>query len=145
MLSGQIPLGRSRRSPESIDMREMADLSGQRILLVEDNFFIASDTADLLTHAGAEVIGPSANVEDARAMLAASRPTLAVLDLNLGEGCPRFDLARLVSNRGIPLLILSGYDREVAPSELAGAEWLQKPAEARRIVEAARRLCSNAN
>ena len=48
-------------------MQEMADLTGQRILLVEDNFFIASDTADLLTHAGAEVIGPSANVEDARA------------------------------------------------------------------------------
>ncbi len=75
-------------------------------------------------------------------MLATSRPTLAVLDLNLGEGCPRFELARLVSDRGIPLLILSGYDRDVVPSELAGAEWLQKPAGARQIVEAARRLCS---
>lgn len=126
-------------------MEGIAGLDGQRVLLVEDNFFIASDTADLLMNAGAEVIGPSANAEEARAMLAASHPTLAVLDLNLGEGCPRFDLARLVSGRGIPLLILSGYDREVAPSELAGAEWLQKPAQARQILEAARRLCKTAH
>jgi DNA-binding response OmpR family regulator len=126
-------------------MQEMAELGGQRVLLVEDNFLIASDTADLLTRAGAEVIGPSASAEEARAMLAASHPTLAVLDLNLGEGCPRFDLARLVSDRGIPLLILSGYDREVAPSEFADAEWLQKPTQARQIIEAARRLCRTAH
>lgn len=122
-------------------MLETGGLSGQRILLVEDDFFIASDTADLLARAGAEVIGPSGCVEDARAMLAANRPTLAVLDLNLGEGRPGFDLAHLVSKRGIPLLILSGYDRDVAPAELADAEWLQKPARPQQILEAARRLC----
>ena len=122
-------------------MQDMAELSGQRIFLVEDDFFIASDTAEILARAGAEVIGPSGCAEDARAMLAASKPTLAVLDLNLGEGRPRFDLARLVNKRGIPLLIMSGYDREVVPAELANAEWLQKPANPRQILDAARRLC----
>lgn len=123
-------------------MQELAELADQNILLVEDDFFIASNTADALERAGARIIGPSASADEARALLARTNPTLAVLDLNLGEGHPRFDLARLVAARGIPLLFLSGYDRDILPGDLSGAAWLNKPAQPQQIVEAIRHLCA---
>lgn len=121
-------------------MPQATDLSGQRILLVEDNFFIASDTAALLSKAGADVVGPCSSEFHARALLAETPPTTAILDLNLGGISPHFELARLLLERGIPFLFLSGYDPDVVPADLAQVPWLQKPATADQLVSAACRL-----
>lgn len=121
-------------------MENTKDLEGQRILLVEDNFLIASDTAAALLGAGAEVVGPCCDEAQARAMLTGRPPTTAILDINLGSGCPHFGLARLMFERGIPFLFLSGYDPEVVPDDLARVPWVQKPASADRLVAAAQQL-----
>jgi hypothetical protein len=40
-------------------MTNEADLRGHRILVVEDDYYLATDAARALRGAGAEVIGPS--------------------------------------------------------------------------------------
>lgn len=62
------------------------DLAGRRILVVEDGYYLATDAARALRGAGAEVLGPCATEEDARAELDEQRPNAAVFDINLGLG-----------------------------------------------------------
>ena len=59
-------------------------LSGRRILVVEDEFFVADDLVQALTRLGAEVLGPVATREEAFELLSTGeRIDLAVLDLSL--------------------------------------------------------------
>ncbi len=45
------------------------DLTGRRILVVEDECFIADDIARALTKLGADVVRPAPNIERADALL----------------------------------------------------------------------------
>jgi CheY-like chemotaxis protein len=46
-------------------MEEMGSLSGRRILIVEDDYFIAQILTQMLEDAGAVVLGPIGQVEEA--------------------------------------------------------------------------------
>lgn len=61
-------------------------LAGRRVLLVEDDYFIASTMRSQFEKSGARVLGPVPSVRDALALIAAS-PEIdaAVLDINLQE------------------------------------------------------------
>jgi PAS domain S-box-containing protein len=124
----------------SIDMTGAPDLTGQLVLVVEDDYYIASDTAAALSGAGAKVLGPYPRVEATKTALASASPTAAVVDLNLGGGGPQFEVARLLRERGVPFVFLTGYDPDVIPPELADVERLQKPVPLRAVVEALARL-----
>jgi hypothetical protein len=63
-----------------------------------------------------------------------------VLDINLGGGAPRFEIAHLLKARGVPFVFLNGYDPEVIPRDLADVVRLQKPLPVRKIVAAVSRL-----
>lgn len=119
----------------AIDMTGQADLTGQRVLIVEDDYYLASDTARALRGAGAEVIGPCATEDAARTEMAATGPTCAVLDINL-RGGRSFGLAGDFIRRDLPFLFITGYDQEVIPDRFAEVTRLQKPVEFRHIVEA---------
>ena len=127
----------------ALDMSGEPDLSGHRVLVVEDDYYLASDAARALQGAGAEVMGPCATEEDARSEVEQQRPDAVVLDINLGSG-PSFKLAERLKDAGIPLVFTTGYDPEVIPVEFDGVERLQKPVELRRIVGAIARLLSKA-
>ncbi|UMY19760.1 response regulator [Methylobacterium organophilum] len=114
-------------------------LRGQRILVVEDEYFIATDTARTLREAGAAVIGPVPSEEAARLWLARERPDAAVLDINLGLGAS-FTLAGSLKERGIPFVFVTGYDQSVIPAAFGGVERLEKPIQIRRIVGALSKL-----
>jgi len=116
------------------------DLSGKTILVVEDDYYVASDTAAALRGAGAIVLGPSPTAEDAAHLLEHETPTSVVLDLNLGGGGPKFDIAHRLLERGIPFIFLTGYDPDVIPDDLANIKRLQKPIALREVVEAVSRL-----
>jgi PAS domain S-box-containing protein len=123
----------------ALDMTGEADLTGYRVLVVEDDFYLATDTARALQGAGATVLGPSANEDDARAELAEQRPDAVVLDINLGQG-PTFKLAEALKDQGIPFIFVTGYDHDVIPAEFDDIERLEKPAHLRRIVSAIAKL-----
>lgn len=111
------------------------DLGGQRILVVEDDYLLASDTARALLRCGANVLGPCPTERAARNEMAGETPTGAVLDLNLGEGAS-FALAADLRARGVPFVIVTGYDEAIVPKEYAAAPLLQKPVQLCQIVSA---------
>ncbi len=124
----------------SIDMTGAPDLTGQSVLIVEDDYYMAADSAAALRGAGATVLGPCPREEDTRRLLEHATPTAAVVDLNLGGGGPKFEIARLLRERGVPFVFLTGYDPEVIPDELADVVRLQQPIPLRELVDAIARL-----
>ncbi|CCM78262.1 PAS domain S-box protein [Rhizobium mesoamericanum] len=124
----------------TVDMTGAPDLTGKTVLVVEDDYYIASDTAAALRGAGAEVLGPCPTEEDVLRLLEEETPTAVVLDLNLGGGGPRFEIARKLVERGTPFVFLTGYNPDVIPDELADVTRLQKPITLRDIVEAVSKL-----
>ncbi len=123
----------------AIDMTGEPDLTGRRILVVEDDYYLATDTSRALRGAGAEVVGPCATEDDAWAELNDRRPDAVVVDINLGQG-PSFKLAETLTDRGIPFVFTTGYDAEVIPAKFEGIERLQKPIQLRQIVGAIAKL-----
>ncbi len=119
------------------------DLAGRRVLVVEDDYYLATDAARALEGAGAEIVGPCASEEDARAELNEQRPDAVVVDINLGGG-PSFKLAETLKDHGIPFVFTTGYDAEVIPAEFAGVERLEKPFQLRQIVGAVAKLTTAA-
>lgn len=111
-------------------------LEGLRLLVVEDEYFIAIDTAETLTAAGAVVIGPVANTEDALTLLAeGGAPDGGVLDLNLG-GERTFAVADALAERGIPFVFATSYEKADMPPRHAGVPHCKKPIDAATVANA---------
>jgi CheY-like chemotaxis protein len=116
----------------------MADpiLQGLRILVVEDEYFLADDVRDALTDAGAEVLGPVPSIEDATALIEQeAHIDAAVLDVNL-RGDMVFPVADALRARGVPFAFATGYDRWALPERFADAVRVEKPLQARNIASA---------
>jgi DNA-binding NtrC family response regulator len=102
--------------------RRRGPLAGRRVLVLEDEYFIAEDLAQALDAAGATVVGPFGNMESALAALA-GRPELdvGILDVNL-QGRRSYAVAEALQERGVPFIFLTGYD-----SPAIDAAWSQTP------------------
>lgn len=124
----------------TLDMIGAPDLTGRRVLVVEDDYYLASDTAAALRGAGASVLGPCPNENATFDLLATETPTHAVLDLNLGGGGPRFAVAHALKQRGVPFIFLTDYDPDAVPADLVHIPLMQKPASPRSIVDAIEQL-----
>lgn len=110
-------------------------LSGHRIVILEDDYYQAQDCKQLLEAAGAKVIAISATFPDLSALLEEGRIDAVLIDINLGHGLS-FDFARELKARAIPFVFLTGYDAAMLPDDLAGSDYLTKPADAARIMAA---------
>jgi len=123
----------------ALDMGDDVDLGGHRVLVVEDEYYIATDAARALRGAGAVVVGPVPTETAASAEVERQRPDAVVVDINLGGGAS-FALAESLKERGIPFMFVTGYDEDVIPPEFDGIERLQKPVELRQMIDAVSRL-----
>jgi ActR/RegA family two-component response regulator len=115
------------------------DLNGRAVLVVDDDFYLAEDTREALEEAGAVVLGPYGREDDALGSIKDHRPEFAVLDLNLGSG-PSFKLARAMKAIGTPMIVVTGYDDDILPPDLADTPRLRKPVNSSRLVEAVAEL-----
>ena len=79
-----------------------------RVLVVEDEFLIALDVAEVLREMGCEVVGPANDLRTAMRLMRSVSPDLAVIDLNLGRGMGGETLVRLLEASGCRCLVLSG-------------------------------------
>lgn len=127
----------------ALDMTGEPDLNGHRILVVEDDYYLATDAAHALRGAGAEITGVCATEEAAGAELKEKQPDAAVVDINLGAG-PSFKIAKALQDRSIPFIFVTGYDQEVIPQQFAHVERLEKPVQLSEIVGAISKLLSTA-
>jgi two-component sensor histidine kinase/CheY-like chemotaxis protein len=123
----------------AIDMAGEPLLTGFRILIAEDDFYLASDTARALRSVGAEIAGPFPTEAAALAELENQKPSAAVVDINLGTGAS-FALARTLQDQSVPFIFVTGYDEAVIPVEFNEIKRLQKPLELRQIVRSLAQL-----
>ena len=121
------PLNYRKHSPShSVKRTPSAFLGGHRILLVEDSLIIALDAEDILTRLGADVMTASA-VEGALDLIDAAPPTIAVLDINLGDQ-NSFTVADRLNDMGVPFIFATGYGEQALLPEIhQGRAVIQKP------------------
>lgn len=104
----------------------LSGLAGKRILVVEDEYFIADDMNQALTAAGAVVLGPVSSFDEAMRAIADGGADFAVLDINL-HGDASFAIADELDRRAIRFGFATGYDRRSIPDRHAGRPHWQKP------------------
>ncbi len=109
-------------------------LQGLRVLLVEDDYYLASDVSDAVQEAGGKVVGPFGNAREALEAVSREHADVAVLDINLGQG-PSFDLARKLQSTRVPIIFATGYSGGVLPEDLRTVTRLQKPFKGRDLVQ----------
>ncbi|SDA33841.1 Response regulator receiver domain-containing protein [Methylobacterium sp. UNC378MF] len=102
-------------------------LSGRRVLLVEDDYFIAVDLKSEFEEGGAQVLGPVPSVSEALALIARTADIdAAVLDINLQDELV-YPVADALHARGVPFLFVTGYDPVAVPSLHGAVALCQKP------------------
>jgi CheY-like chemotaxis protein len=101
-------------------------LEGIRVLVVEDEFLVATLIEDMLTSAGCVVSGPIARVPEALDAVDRGGFDAAVLDVNIAGD--RIDpVADALSRRNVPFVFVTGYSTGVLPGEYAARPRLCKP------------------
>jgi DNA-binding response OmpR family regulator len=116
-------------------MTDSQPLAGISVLVLEDNYFLAEESQQTLEHAGARVLGPCRDLEETLEALKEDHPNCALVDINLGKG-PTFEPARALRAAGVTILLVTGYDAGIVPTDLKDAPCLQKPVDAQRLVTA---------
>jgi DNA-binding NtrC family response regulator len=106
---------------------------GLKVLLVEDEFMIAADMAELLVDLGCEVVGPVAKFD--AAMKIARRADLdgAIVDMNLA-GKSAVPVLSMLDSRSVPAIVTTGYGRASVPERLRHIPCLSKPVRRIRLI-----------
>jgi CheY-like chemotaxis protein len=116
--------------------RASSALRGRRILVVEDEYMIAQEIAEMLAAAGAEALGPVPSVSDA-IQLIASEGWIdgALLDVNLNNEAV-WPVADALRARDVPVVLATGYDANVIPPAYAHLPRCEKPATGQDLARA---------
>lgn len=103
------------------------NLSGRRILVVEDELMIGMLIDDLLKEAGCDVVGPMPRLAPAlQAAGTEERLDGAVLDINLA-GELVSPVADRLAERGVPFVFLTGYGWHMLPARFHSRPLVTKP------------------
>ena len=113
-----------------------------KVLVVEDEFFIADELRRNLTTAGLLVLGPVSSNEDALDLLEQELPDIAVLDVHLGGGARVSPVAAKLRQLNVPFVLATASSAHELASDpvLAGAVNLGKPTDMGRLIETVRKL-----
>lgn len=104
-----------------------AVLKGHDILLVEDSLIIALDAEDIAQRLGAATVTTAATVHGALDHIENSRPSVALLDINLGDR-NSYPIADRLAELRVPFLFATGYGEQAnLPQEHRGRLVVQKP------------------
>lgn len=101
-------------------------LKGLRVLILEDEFFLADDLARALRGAGAVPVGPVSTVDQAEELMSRETVDAAILDLNL-HGQMASDFVERLTATELPCLIISGYAADAVPQSVSSVPRLEKP------------------
>ena len=109
-------------------------LEGARVLIVEDEFFLADDLARELRNAGAEPVGPVSTVEQAEKLVARHPLDAAILDFNL-RGRMASEFIERLAAANLPCLVVSGYGDDALPGSIAAVPRIEKPVSPASVIE----------
>jgi len=103
------------------------------VLIIEDEYFLADDCAHLVRKAGFDVVGPFRDIEDAKVHITSDLAG-ALLDVNV-DGSMVYQLIDELLERGVPIMLYTGYEKHVIPEKYSNIGIVIKPQECRDAVE----------
>lgn len=110
-----------------------AMLAGRRVLVVEDDYFIAEDMACQLEAGGADVVGPVGSVKAALGLIdQTERIDGAVVDINLHDEMS-WPVADALLQRVVPFVFATGYDGAIIPARYDQVVRCEKPVDPEKI------------
>jgi len=113
-------------------------LKAVSVLVVEDAWHVANAMRSALEALGMHVVGPTATTAEARRLVAATKPKIALVDVNLKRemAC---DLIGDLQEQGIKVIVVSGYASPPVPRESVAA-FLQKPFSGNELITVIRSI-----
>jgi CheY-like chemotaxis protein len=134
---------RSRRGRSLKGLLACAPLADslRRILIVEDQLFLALSVATVLEDAGYEPVGPVSQLVTAIGIALKESLDAALLDVDL-EGQSAQPIAEILTRRGIPFAVVTSYDRARLPAAMSGRPYIRKPFTDSEIKDVVARMCA---
>ncbi len=112
----------------------MTNLTGRRILVLEENEAVAVVLAAMLKDMGCEMVGPASRIHDAIALAISEPIDAAILDVAI-KGEVSFAVADELISRGIPYAFASGNKTPARIRRYAPVSIMTKPYSAEHIRE----------
>lgn len=114
-------------------MEDRTDLNGKRIVVVEDDFVLATDICRTLRDLGATVLGPAPTPFYAMHLIGRKKIDAAVLDVRL-HGTTVFEVADMLRDQGVPIIFATASDRQSMPGRFQESPLLEKPIDRKKLV-----------
>jgi DNA-binding NtrC family response regulator len=115
-------------------------LDGCRVLIVEDEYFLADDLKKELESCGAKVVGPNAELHAAQAQISRDGFDVAAVDVDL-RGEFAWPVADELIRENIPFGFFTGYGAEAVPPRFRHVIRLEKPCDPSKVADDIRLLC----
>ena len=115
---------------------------GSRILIVEDEYFVALTIEDALVDAGYDVVGVEASAEAAILRALEAGPDLILMDIRLAGKMDGIDAALELRRHGLRVLFASAHSDDATRErgeEARPLGWLTKPFSGSELVASVRR------
>ena len=139
-MTAPIPGWRCMTSTNAHDLPETgaSNVNGLRVLLVEDSWQVGAGLKFSLEAYGIDVVGPVATTADAVRVISERTIDVAVVDLRLRGGELAYGLIDQLYDRGIRIVVLTGYADPPLKLEKVAAV-LQKPVQGPVLLRSLRR------
>jgi CheY-like chemotaxis protein len=119
-------------------------LQGLRILIVEDNPYIALALEEMLIEHGLVIAGVASTIEQALRLAAGGQIDLGLLDVNIGER--KIDpVAEALTRRGKPFIFTTGCGRAGLPEAFLDRPIVEKPFYIEEILQTLRSALASAS
>ena len=117
-------------------MTKNTQLSGKRILVVEDEILAAMELTDILESRDCTIVGPVSSLKDALPLAENSDYDAAVLDITLRDG-EVFPLAHWLQEHQVPFIFATAYGSSAGlTEEFSSYTLVPKPYPEQRLVRA---------
>jgi DNA-binding NarL/FixJ family response regulator len=118
-----------------------------RVLIAEDEMFVAMDAEAIITRAGHQVVGIAPSADDAIAKTAQLKPDLILMDIRLKGHRDGIDAAEEIRSRfGLPVLFVSANVDPVTHAramKVAPMGFISKPVSSDSLIEVLESLCAS--
>ena len=112
------------------------------VLIVEDDYFVASELEAAFAEAGISVVGVANSADEALSIAAQKRPKIAVVDIRLVGERDGVDVAiKLRNEHGIPSIFASAHSdakTQKRGQQAAPLSWVAKPYQPVKLVQLVR-------
>lgn len=116
-------------------MASKAKAASRRVLIVEDEYFVAMEVVKALERKGIATVGPARSVQEALRIVEGDRIDAAILDINL-RNQPVFPLAEELEARNVPFVFATGYGEQMIPQRFRHIPRFEKPLDLESLAKA---------